>query len=173
MSFSPPWEFQAPIFSLRDPDPFLLLGDPSSYQLAEALTLTRLPIQKLVWDPNSWVFNKLPDHSDLQLGLRTTARFENYKYCLTHTTTYVWQNWGPKTQFHEQRFCSLKRGFPENPLLGMLQSTGSQSRTQLSVWTATFLKTITPMHFVTVSKSSPLKPQKWLDPVYNLFLRCY
>lgn len=38
-----------------------------------------------------------------------------------------------RLEFHEARFCSYERGFPEK---------------------------ITSMHFITMSESSPLKPQK-------------
>ena len=37
LSFPPPWEFQTAISSLRDPDPFLLLGDPGLLNLPRNL----------------------------------------------------------------------------------------------------------------------------------------
>ena len=36
LSFPPLWEFQTPIFSLRVPDPFLLLGDPRPHESQQA-----------------------------------------------------------------------------------------------------------------------------------------
>ena len=103
----PPWQPQTPFSSLGTPD-FLstCLGIDS---------LSRLSSQRLVWGPNSWVFNKLPAHSDVKLGLRTIARFENYKYCLTYITHRDGKTEDQRLfEFHEERFCSFERGFPEN-----------------------------------------------------------